>query len=297
MRVLIIGATGFIGRNLKEYFENKEGYVLLAPNRQELNVLDEKSVTKYLQQHQIDVVIHAAIYVCNEFKGNAPELILENDLRMFYNFEKNKSLYKKMIYFGSGAEYDKTYPIVDISENEIGESIPESDYGFAKYIIGNSILGEKNIYNLRIFGLFGKYENWRETFISNCCCKAVKGLPLTIRQNVFFDYMWIEDFCGIVEWFVNNTPKFNDYNITTGKKVDLKSIAALVNTISEKDLPIYVCQKGLGNEYTASNERLRKEIPDLNFTNLKYAIEKLYNWYVSVQNQIDIYSLLYQQRI
>lgn len=44
-KILILGANGFIGKNLKEYLSCfSKDYVLFVPNSQELNLLDEQAV-------------------------------------------------------------------------------------------------------------------------------------------------------------------------------------------------------------------------------------------------------------
>ena len=199
-----------------------------------------------------------------------------------------------MLYFGSGAEFDKSKNIISVSEDEFLNDIPHTQYGFAKYVIGKDIENSENIYNLRIFGLFGKYENWKTTFISGACCKALKGLPITIRQNVYFDYLYIDDFCKIVEWFVNNTPQYHTYNVTSGEKIDLVTIAGIINKLSDIKVPVYVCKKGLANEYTANNARILKEsgiiLKGISVSNIR----DLLNYYRKSIDKIDLYSLLYQ---
>lgn len=293
-RILLIGANGFIGKNLKAYLEkNSDLYTVDAPSKKELNILDEKNVRSYLEKNFYDVVIHAAI--CNPIRtGNIESNELEQDLRGFFNIEKYHCLYGKMLYFGSGAEYDKSENIISVAEVDFSNYIPKNNYGLAKYIIGKNIEKSENIYNLRIFGLFGKYENWKTTFISGACCKALKGIPITIRQNVVFDYMYIDDFCKVVTWFVNNKPIYHTYNITSGEKIDLISIVDIINKLIKKPVPIYVCKCGIGNEYTASNKRLREEYVEFDNTNIEYSIKQLLDYYENVIDKIDIYSLLYQ---
>lgn len=292
-RILLLGKSGFIGKNLYEYLTGSDGeYVIDAPGRAELNILDEDSVKEYLSVNSYDVVIHAAI--CNPVRESV--IItneLEQDLRGFYNFAKYHYLYGKMLYFGSGAEYDKSRNISCVTEMDVNHSIPKTNYGLAKYIIGKSIECSDNIYNLRVFGLFGKYENWRTTFISGACCKALKGFPITIRQNVYFDYMYIDDFCKIVEWFIKNEAKHHTYNMSSGKRIDLVSIARIINSLVGNAVPIYVCKDGLGNEYTASNARLRKEYVTVS-QEMKYSIAALLEYYQGILDKIDTYSLLYQ---
>lgn len=287
--ILILGGSGFIGKNLQAYFESKKNYIVLAPGSKELDLLEESQVENYFSNRYIDVVIHAAIYKSKN------ELEFENDMRMFYNLEKQKEKYGKLLYFGSGAEYDKRYAIEQVKESDIGKRIPVTPYGFAKYCIGRQIAASHNMYNLRVFGLFGPYENWKSTFISGACCKALLNLPITIRQNVEFDYMYIDDFCPIIEWFVNHSPRYHEYNITTGKKISLVEIANMVKRISKQEMPIYICSEGMGLEYTAGNNRLKEEIPEIVFQPLEDSIAKLYQWYEKNQSQINMYDLLYQK--
>lgn len=294
MNILLLGSSGFIGRNLKEYLSQFEAYSLSAPTSKELNILDEVRLKDYLNQHHPDVIIHAA--VCRNpkyFPMSIPASELEQDLRMFYNLEKLNDLYGKMIYFGSGAEFDKTHDITSVSEHDFVNGVPTTDYGLAKYIIGKAIDQSRNIYNVRVFGLFGKYENWRTTFISGACCKAIKNLPITIRQNTFFDYLDIDDFCPIIKWLIDETPNYHTYNVCSGKKIDLLTIAKKVRHLSGNDVPIYVCLPGLSKEYTANNNRLKQECHSFSLTSFDDSIQKLLSYYRSIEQEIDMLSLLY----
>ena len=105
---------------------------------------------------------------------------------------------------------------------------------------------------------------------------------------------FVKLFCKIIKWFIDNKPKYHTYNITTGNKIDLFSIAKLINNVSEKTVPVYVCKDGLANEYTASNKRLLNEIGDIKFTPFKDAVAALIKYYQGVLDEIDIYHLLYQ---
>lgn len=295
MKVLILGSGGFVGRNLKEYLSSCDGYTLLCPRHNELDLLDEYAVRDYLAANYPDVVINAA--VCKNpkyFSSQTPMTELEQDIRMFFNLEKYHAYYGKMLYFGSGAEFDKRCDICGVNEGEYVNGIPANDYGLAKYVIGRAIENSKNIYNMRLFGLFGKYENWKTTFISGACCKAIKNLPITIRQNVYFDYLYIDDFCRIIKWFVDNEPKHHSYNICSGRKIDLVTIAETVKRLSGNNVPIYVCQEGLGREYTADNTRLKNENCAFALTDFDTCIENLMSYYKSISDQIDMTSLLYQ---
>ena len=293
-KILITGTTGFVGRNVKEYLEqhNRE-YQIYAPSSKELDCLDEVCVGKFLKEHHFDYVLHFAVYGDGIDHSKDGTRILDYNLRIFLNFYKNAEFFGKMYYTGSGAEYDKRRDIASVTEEEIGSAIPVDAYGLMKYTVGQLIEQSKNIYNFRIFGIFGKYEYYPAKFISNVCCKAIKGLPLTMRQNVYFDYLWVDDFCRMVAYFLHHDPEFHTYNMVSGRRVSLMEICETVLRISGRKLPVYVCREGLANEYTASNERLLKEYADCAITPLEQAVGELYQWYAQREEKIDLYKLLY----
>lgn len=292
-KILLLGNEGFIGRNLLEYLAGIPEYIVFAPNKSELDATDEKSVKKKLESEFYDVIINSAVYNPRVGFNKDSSKEIEYNLRIFYNFEKYQDLYGKMLYFGSGAEFDKNADISIVNEDYVPKRIPLNDYGLYKYVINKQILNSKNIINLRIFGLFGKYENWAKTFISGACCKAVKNLPITIKQDVLFDYLYIEDFMIIVKWFIDNICKFKDYNIVSGNTIYLSEIAKKVMNISEKELQIVICRDNIGNEYTASNKRLLDEMGKIHFTPIDVAIKDLYKWYEEKAEDIEIYDLIY----
>lgn len=292
-KILITGSTGFVGRNVREYLEKNPIYKVYAPDSKKLDCIDELAVREYLEENRFDYVLHFAVYGDGIDKSKDGTKMLEYNLRMFLNFQKCSRLYGKMYYSGSGAEYDKRYDIVSVKETEIGRTIPTDHYGLMKYTVGQMIEASDNIYNFRLFGIFGKYEYYPVKFISNICCKAIKGLPFSIRQNVYFDYLWVDDFCRMLEFFLSHEPKYHSYNMVAGDKISLREICDIVNQMSSREMPVYICREGLGREYTASNDRFLEEWPDFTYTAKETAVRELYNWYKEREDMIDIYQLLY----
>lgn len=293
MKILITGSSGFIGGSLKKYFSKVKDYEVFAPSSNELNCIDEKTVEEYLKSHYFDVIFHSAVHAIDRGGIDDERHMIDYNMRMYLNFAKNHSYYGKMYYMGSGAEYDKRRDIEQVKETEVGKSIPVDDYGLMKYTIGQMIEYSVNIYNFRLFGIFGCHEDYSSKFISNICCKAVKGLPLSVRQNVLFDYLWIEDFCRMADWCMNNELKYRTYNMVSGVKVSLVELCEYVKELCQKELEVFVCREGMGKEYTASNQRFLEECPEFVYTPIHKSIEKLYMWYKDKSEDIDMYKLLY----
>lgn len=288
MKVLITGASGFIGRNLAEYLSRQ--YDVSAPPSEELNLLDSSAVRSYLCTNHFDVVVHAATTRSNR-RVSAPADLLDRNCRMFFNLARNAGLFGKMISFGSGAEYDRRNLPPCVKEDYFDTSVPADAYGFSKYICAKYIERSENILNLRLFGVFGKYEDYAVRFISNACCRVLKGLPIVIRQDVVFDYLYIEDLAKITSWFIEHEPRHKAYNVARGKGVALTALARIVAEVSGQHPQILVRQPGLAPEYTADSGLMLKEIGDYLFREFSDSIRELYSWYANNQERIDADSL------
>lgn len=276
MKILITGGSGFIGRNLIEYLSQK--HEIFAPTHKELELLDEDAVKDYFKTHQIDIVIHSAVKPGHR-NAKDPTNQLYDNARMFFNIVRNADRFQKMIFISSGAVYDMRYYEPKMREEYFDSHVPIDEHGFSKYIIAKYIEQVDNIVELRVFGVFGKYEDYSIRLISNAICKTLYDLPITIKQNRRFDYIYIDDFMQVVDYFINKKGKFNAYNVTPDNSIELYTLADNVRKISGKDLPIVVGQLGFGMEYSGDNTRLKDEIHSLDFTNIDEAIAKLYEWY------------------
>ena len=281
-KILLTGGSGFIGRNLYEQLRDK--YDILAPRHKELDLLDFSSLQEFVKKNNIEVIIHSAVHV-PAFNGTEKEFF--NDMQMFWNLEKLSQDLDKIIYFGSGAEFDKRYDIRNVSESQFGASIPVSEYGLAKYTMNQFARRSSNIYNLRLFGVFGKYELWQIKFLSNLCCKAVYGLPLTVRKDCYFNFLFIDDLVKITDSFINKTPEYHDYNACHDNEYLLSDLAKMVVEVSGKDLDIVMLSDERNLDYSASNKRLHGELPQLEITPMKRSLEMLYQYYSDNRGQID----------
>lgn len=284
MRVLITGGSGFIGKNLAEQLASV--YDVLAPSSTELDLLKEQDVREYFNAHRCDVVVHTATTRSNRRVGAPPDL-LDRNCRMFFNLARNADRFGKMIHFGSGAEYDRSHLPPMVKEIYFDSRVPADAYGFSKYICAKYIERVQRFVDLRLFGVFGPYEDYTVRFISNACCRVLKGLPIVLRQDVRFDYLYVGDLARITSWFIENEARHKAYNVCTGRPVALTELAQMVADISEQNPDISVLHGGMGAQYTGDNSRLLAEIGRFHFRNMHHAIAELYDWYAANLDGMD----------
>jgi GDP-L-fucose synthase len=275
--ILITGAgpTGVTGRAFKEYFEGK--YQIFTPSSKELDLTDDLAVNTFFDTHKIDFVIH-----CATFRSNINKTLhfvdeeLESNLRMYFALASQSEKFKKMVYFGSGAEYDKTRDIINIAEEEFGERLPKNKYGLGKYIMNQHCRNTKSIYNLRLFGTLNKYERYTKNVVSNLCAKSILGLPLTLKQDCKFSWVDISDVCRAVDYILNNEVKFHDWNVGLPRKYSLSEIAKSIGQIAGTNSTAIFELEGMNKEYTCDSNRFHSDIP-ITMTTISDSLISIYN--------------------
>lgn len=289
-KIFLTGSRGFVGKNILEQLKDK--YDFIAPNSKELDLTDYEKVEEFLKINKPDIVLH-----CANVGGNRKELersdVVNTNLHIFFNLIENKKYFNRMIFCGSGAEFDKRFDIKMVKEEDFGKRIPVDQYGFYKYVCSKYIYNSNFITSLRIFGLFGKYEDYSTRFISNSICRALFNMPISINQNLVFDYIYIDDFIKIVDYFIENKGEYHIYNIGNDKKFELIELAKSIKDNINPKLDIITKKQGLNKEYTCDNTLLKKQILNFNFTDIDSSILATINYYKENINNIKKEDLLF----
>jgi UDP-glucose 4-epimerase len=289
MKIFLTGGSSFIGRNIQEQLGQK--FEIIAPTHSELDLTNSEAVYKFLEKNSVDVVIHAANVGGNR-KNKQIAGVTQINLKMFFNLVRAKPFFTRMITLGSGAEYDKCRPLVKVSETDFDKHVPGDEYGFYKYICASFAAKVDYITHLRLFAVFGKYEDYETRFISNAICRALLRAPITMRQNVVFDYLFIDDFICVLEKLILNQPKEIFINIGRGQAIDLKTLAEKVITEIGYEVPVKVAEDGWAKEYSCDTARLNQVFPDIVYTPIDSAIAQLVRYYKTVLSSLNQKALL-----
>ena len=193
MKVCVLGANGFIGKNLIK------GMSWVGVTRQVLDLIDQDAVERYFKTHKYDVVIHCAASIdqSNESTTYKNVMMFENVTRVFKG---------RLIYFSSGAA--------------LRGDPPRDPYGLSKWIIDKRIQTIDNAYSLRIWGCYGPGE-LPSRF--SAVCKE-KG-HVVIEKDKYFDFIDVEDVIKIVCDYVQGKRHDKEYNLVYPEKLLLSQWA------------------------------------------------------------------------
>ena len=281
MKLLIIGGTGFIGKNLKKYFEKKKDFEVYAPTRQELDLFDDISCLEYVKNLKPDFVIHSAVDITSA----------ENTLKVFFNIYNANKYFGHMVQIGSGAEYDKRVYEPRMKESLFKKSIPIDTYGLGKFCIANVLENTANnkVTNVRLFGIFGSYEDYSRRFISNNICNSLAGLPVSLNKNMLFDFIWVDDFSRFLDGLLDKLPlKRTSYNFCSGSPISLADLAEIINHLMNNSTDVIIKNPGMNPEYSGDPSIIFSEIGNFNFTPFESSISKLIKFYKETLTDEDI---------
>lgn len=273
MNILITGSNGFIGSNIIKFLSNNVNYKLFKGNRNTIDLYSLDNIERYIDENQIDTVIHCAIDGGNRLQQDTYETFYRNIL-MYENLIKFNHRYKMFINFGSGAEYDRKQNISNINEREIFNVIPTDFYGLSKNIISKLSTHCPIVLNLRIFGCF-YYNELSTRFIHNNINNYINKKPIIIHQDRYMDFLYMDDLLNVIEHFIR-TPVtcYTDINMSYLKKYKLSDIANIINELSSYKVDINIENKISVLNYTGNGEKLNSL--GLELKGLEFGIKECY---------------------
>jgi len=245
-KVLVTGASGFIGNSLISYLQNKSVKVL--PFSRELGKNYNEIDSSYINKEDIEVIIHLA-GIAHDFKNVSNELNyfkVNTDLTIFMFEAFLKSNAKIFIYFSS------VKAVKDHIDNILTEDVipqPSTAYGKSKLAAENYLLShlneiEKSIYILRPCMVHGPGNKGNLSLLYNLISKSVPW-PLGAYNNNR-SFCSIDNLCFIVSELLTRPeiPK-GVYNIADDNPISTNNIIKLIGKSIRKKTNIYSINKKL----------------------------------------------------
>jgi GDP-L-fucose synthase len=231
MRIIVIGGTGFLGKNLQQKLDASyygKGY-------------------DYADIHNADVVIFMATDVGGiNYSSSHNFSQLLNNAKIGIDFFKKIDPQQRTIIIGSAGEYPQNITI-PIKEDQIFDGPPirtSEGYGIGKRLLWHlAKLAiedlDANIAYLRFTNMYGPFDNFdlhTGHVIPNLLLKSYFNDEISIHtsSDVSRDFLFVDDAVSVILKMIDSDFK-GDLNIGGGREITLKELTETINTVTGKN--------------------------------------------------------------
>ncbi len=309
-KILILGATGFVGRNLAERLYN-EGYTNLRNhgfNRKlegfgesvQGDLRDEEFVNKIMEG--VDVVFHCAASTSNAVDTiYAPLLhVTPNVIINALTLEKAyKNKIKKFIFLSSSTIYPESGERAVLETDNIYESIYKTYYpvGWMKRyaevlckMYSEILVNPMQTVIVRPANLYGPHDKYD---LDKCHVTPASVIKVATRLNPIpvwgdgteiRDLLYVEDFVEALQIIMENEENHEIYNVGSNCGYSVNHVINVLKEIEGLDSPIdYVNNKApMIPKRLIDSFKIFDKLGWSAKTNIYEGLEKTLNWYKSV---------------
>lgn len=310
--ILILGGTGFIGKNIIEFYidDLEVNLILLVRNENNLDprfLNSERIIVKIGSISDIDLIknivfdcsVNVIIHlVSNLIASSSDEEFLEGmgnvvvpTFRLI-DFISEKEI--KLLFFSSGGTiYGNSNSI--INENTILN--PINNYGFSKLLIENYINfkrnnGQLNCIVIRPSNVYGSFQSFigNQGFISVAIHKIYNDQPIEIwgDGNTIRDYIHADDLVEVVQKLLCHSVANTTLNLSTGIGKSLLEIIEIIEKNLDKKGIIHFNNKRNvdANTVILDNSKLRETIQQ-EFISVEEGIKMQINYFIKCLNDAN----------
>jgi nucleoside-diphosphate-sugar epimerase len=229
MNIAIIGSNSFIGKNLINFYQNKN---LLLIGR-ETNFIEK------LNQYQPNIIINCVAEIYDNDKMWGSNILL---LKELLDYCKNTKC--KLIHFGSSSEYGRKLKPIKETDYLDPVTMYEATKGVGTLLCSTySRKYEFYCTVIRPFTIVGRYEKPHKFFPT--LYKSWKNnTPINLSNGVH-DFVFIDDFIYIVDTIIKHQEEeyFNIVNVGSGTQLTNKEIVNIFETVLNYKYSITECEK------------------------------------------------------
>jgi len=303
-KILITGASGFLGSNFTRFLDDDGKNITIILNKNsniwrlkdiikklDVNYIDiknKKDVYEKIKEIKPDYVYHFASYGVNHDQNDLGEIFKTNVLGTTNILNALEKIgIKRMINIGSGAEYGQ---IKGKSKENDGIN-PTTPYTISKstqtlLVKYFSDINKIPSVTLRIFTPYGKFES-KGRLISDIMTSIIKKRSLHLSsKNAFRDFVFIDDVNDALKKSANKPKIENEiFNIGGGKAISIKNIVELSLKITgSKSKIIWNTNKPrlldkFQKAVYADLSKTEKLLQWKPITTLENGLEKSFTWY------------------
>lgn len=310
--ILLLGGTGFIGKNIIEFYINDldVNLILVARNKNNVDarlfssdrvtvkigsISDVNFIKNIVVDCRINVIIHLVSNIIasssdEEFYEGMDNVIIPT-FRLI-DFIANKEI--KLLFFSSGGTvYGNSTSII----NETTVLNPINNYGFSKLLIEDYIYFKRNNSQLnsiiiRPSNVYGSFQSFigNQGFISVAINKIYNSEPIEIwgDGNSIRDYIHVDDVVEVIHKLLCHSISNTTLNLSTGVGKSLLDIIAIIEKNLDKKATIHFNNKRNvdANTVILDNSKLVRTIPQ-QFIDVEEGIKKQINHFMKCFKNVN----------
>ncbi|MEM4216226.1 MAG: GDP-L-fucose synthase [Candidatus Anstonellales archaeon] len=309
MKILVTGATGFIGSNLVPKLIEK-GHEVIGVSSKEYNLLEQSEIRRLFKDVKPDAIYALAAKVGGILanKTYPADFIYENlAINTYFLEEARKSGVKRLIYTFCGCSYPRDAPN-PIKEEYLFKGLPDENamfYSIAKATNYLQLLAYRRQYKVdwvaAIPGnVYGPYDNF-----SDAGSHVIPGLIRRFhfakergdKQVVVWgsgkpvrDFIYVEDVADALVLMLDRYHSDLPLNISFGKGISIKELVEIVRDVVGFEGKItWDKTKPDGHPVKIFDvTRMKTELGFEPKTNIEEGINKTYKWFSENINKLRL---------
>jgi len=268
-KILICGATGFIGRNMVEQLSRHKDMEIFAVRytRPEYEVSNSANPVKWLQAdlrnpsdvarvtNEVDIIIQAAATTSGAKDILSRPYIHVTDNAVMNSYLLREAFEKKIkhfIFFSCTVMYQSS--VVALKESDWNESVPIHQRYFGvgntktyiekmlEFFSGISDMKTTAIRHSNVYGPHDKFDLERSHVFGATITKVMAAIDTILvwgDGEEERDLLYVDDLVRFVELAIlHQTPKFRLYNCGLGQKTSIKSLVEKIIKLSGKNVEV-----------------------------------------------------------
>ncbi len=256
-KIWVAGHKGMVGSAITRKLE-KENCSLLKVNKDELNLLDQKSTENWVEKNRPEIVILAAAKVGGiKYNMNNQTAFLYENLTIQNNviFSANKFNVKKFIFIGSSCIYPKETPQPIKEEALMNGPLEKTNEGYALAKIAGLKLCKyineefnKQFISVMPCNLYGVNDSFdpENSHVLGALLRKIYNAKINGKKKIQVwgtgkprrEFLYIDDLADGVFFLLKNYNSSAPINIGTSKDISVTELAMKISKVLNYEIEI-----------------------------------------------------------